>query len=624
MTESQKRVFDFLNSASSIELLQIPTCTQNKVNAIVEGRPFAGWRDMVYKFRSGKNLGTQIFNYTLETLKTRHIVSRLMNKCLDIAIKTEQCIAAGSTTLKEQPKLLTPELQLKGYQMVGLNWLALMHKQNLSGILADEMGLGKTIQVIAFLAYLKENGIDHGPHLVIAPSTTLENWAIEFTRWCPDMRVVIYHGNPDERRSLRILWFKQKFKEFDVIITTYNIVSSSYEEKKMFKIVPMHFVIFDEAHMLKNMNTLRYANLFGINAEKRILLTGTPLQNNLLELMSLLNFVMPGMFSKRIDCIKAFFSRNAKLPVNNLPDFEREQVELAKRIMKPFVLRRLKSDVLSDLPQKTSEVVKCSLTEKQKIKYADLLQELKNLAKNYPEEHNYMSSFMQLRKMANHQLTSRNFYQEDKLKEMAKQLARDSSYKVNNVEHVLEDLGFMSDLELHKLSVEYDCLAGYGLPDALFLDSAKFCVLDELLPKLKSEGHRVIIFSQFVFVLDLLEEYLRIRHHSYLRLDGSTRSLDRQDLIDNYNEDLSIFVFLLTTRAGGIGINLTTADTVIIHDVDFNPYNDKQAEDRCHRLGQTRPVRVIRLVTEGTVEEVIYAKAQNKLTLEQEVTGMGE
>lgn len=199
--------------------------------------------------------------------------------------------------------------KLAEYQLVGLNWLAVMHSQNMNGILADEMGLGKTIQVIAFLAYLKQQNLAKAAHLIVVPSSTLDNWESELSKWCPDLKVEKYHGSQQERRAMRINYVKSNFKGFDIILTTYNLVSSTPEEKKMFRVSKFHFVIFDEAHMLKNMTSQRYTNLITINAERRILLTGTPLQNNLLELMSLLCFVMPSFFSKNIEDIKIMFQK---------------------------------------------------------------------------------------------------------------------------------------------------------------------------------------------------------------------------------------------------------------------------------------------------------------------------
>lgn len=200
-------------------------------------------------------------------------------------------------------------LHLADYQVIGLNWLTVMHKQEMNGILADEMGLGKTIQVIAFLAYLKENSLSKGAHLIVVPSSTLDNWEAEIAKWCPSLIVEKYHGSQDERRRMRVRFAKDGFTGFDVLLTTYHIVGSTPEERKMFRVCKLHYVIFDEAHMLKNMTTQRYINLITINAEMRILLTGTPLQNNLLELISLLCFVMPKFFAKSIEDIKSLFVR---------------------------------------------------------------------------------------------------------------------------------------------------------------------------------------------------------------------------------------------------------------------------------------------------------------------------
>ncbi|BES98589.1 Hypothetical protein NTJ_11404 [Nesidiocoris tenuis] len=623
MTFTKTQVFNFMNSATIDDLVTVPSITLKRAEAIIEQRPFSKWLDMIVKLKFEKYLGTEVLDNVLETLKAKDVVSRLMNKCLDIALSTEKAILDGGTTLTSQPAILTETMQLKSYQMVGLNWLIVMHKQKLNGILADEMGLGKTIQVVSFLAYLREVGITDGPHLIVCPTSTIDNWAIEFTRWCPNIRVVIYHGAQDERKRMRSRWFKEKFSSMDVIVTSYQIVGSNAEERKMFRIMPLEYVVFDEAHMLKNMNTARYGHLFSINAKYRLLLTGTPLQNNLLELMSLLNFVMPNMFSSKIEYIKNFFAKKPKNSTQKSADFEQEQLDLAKRIMKPFVMRRLKQDVLKDLPKKTNVVLKVPMEKGQKIRYDDFLEELREIARNPSPDNpaNFMSSFMQLRKLSNHPLTLRYNYKESTLKEMASRLATDYGYKETNEQHIFEDLCYSSDHEIHKLTQEYKCVAKFKLDDSLFRQSGKFLQLDELLPKLKEEGHRVVMFSQFVFMLDIIEEYLRIHNYEFMRLDGSTSMGDRQELIDDFNDCDEIFVFLLTTRAGGVGINLTSADTVIIHDVDFNPYNDKQAEDRCHRLGQSRPVKIFRLISEGTVEEKIYAMAQSKLDLEQELIG---
>ncbi|XP_054274758.1 SWI/SNF-related matrix-associated actin-dependent regulator of chromatin subfamily A containing DEAD/H box 1 homolog [Macrosteles quadrilineatus] len=621
MTESQSKVFNFFNTATEGELKLVPSVTVKKLEAIQKFRPFNGWKDLVTKFQTEKFLSTNLLNGAQQVLEARGAVSYLMRKCEKIAQRTENAIAAGSHSITQQPSILNPELKLMPYQMVGLNWLNVMNLQRLSGILADEMGLGKTIQVIAFLAHLKETGQTeaNSPHLIVVPASTLENWCIEFEKWCPSLKVEQYYGSPEDRRWLRHAWFKDGFLDTEVVLTTYSMVGSCYEERKMFRVKHFHYVVFDEAHMLKNMNTQRYENLININALHRILLTGTPLQNNLLELMSLLVFVMPDMFSGKSENLKFLFSKNPKQNIEDAPLFEQEQVRRAKRIIHPFILRRLKVDVLKDLPTKTSTVVKCAMEEDQAAKYAELLEEARD---DTGREINSMTIMMRLRKMANHPLTLRYHYQDDMLAKIAQLLSTDPTYKENDPERILEDLQWMSDHQLHKLVKVHKCLSGNELPDPVLVLSGKFLKLDEILPPLKETGHKVLIFSQFVFLLDIMEDYMRVRQHNFLRLDGSTPVCDRQDMIDEFNEDESIFVFLLSTKAGGIGINLTAADTVIIHDVDFNPYNDKQAEDRCHRMGQTRPVTIMRFVSEGTIEEAILRIAQEKLHLEREVTSI--
>ncbi|KPJ19958.1 SWI/SNF-related matrix-associated actin-dependent regulator of chromatin subfamily A containing DEAD/H box 1 [Papilio machaon] len=482
-------------------------------------------------------------------------------------------------------------LKLAPYQLVGLNWLAVLHKQGVSGILADEMGLGKTVQVIAFLAHLKETGQARGTHLIVVPASTLDNWSGELARWCPSLRVSKYYGNPEERRQMRVE-YARGLDNIDVVLTTYTMVSSCPEERKMFRITSMHYVIYDEAHMLKNMSTQRYDNLLRIKSKHRLLLTGTPLQNNLLELMSLLCFVMPHMFSGKTDDLKSLFQKNAKVktakktngttnPEDDVPAFEESQITQAKRIMKPFVLRRLKRDVLQDLPKKTNHTELCPLSGRQEMLYKNLIAAFsaKDGTIHATTEQSGLSMMMDMRKLANHPLLLRYHYTEPVLRKIAARLVREHGYKEKNEQYAYEDLLCMSDFQIHQLTLLYPSIRSHSVPDHLILDSGKFQKLDEMLPRLKAEGHRVLVFSQFTMMLDILEPYLKLRRYRYLRLDGSTAVTDRQELIDQYNAE-DIFVFLLSTRAGGLGINLTAADTVIIHDIDFNPYNDKQAEDR--------------------------------------------
>jgi len=502
----------------------------------------------------------------------------------------------------------------------------LMHKQSLNGILADEMGLGKTIQAIAFLAHLKEVG-DEGPHLIIVPSSTMDNWQKELATWCPTIKVLNYYGSQDERRHMRLQIVNEKV-DYDLILTTYNMVISSADDRVLFRKLDFHYVIFDEAHMLKNMATARYENLMRVQATRKLLLTGTPLQNNLVELMSLLVFVMPEMFANKKEQLKKMFSMFPKSGEDTKrSSYEQDRIKHAKRIMKPFFLRRLKAEVLTDLPNKTSSVETVPMAAVQHQMYFDRVAKYKKRAaelaagkKKFVAGESGVGMLMNLRKIANHPLLTRHHYDDSQLRALARILKRDPSHKDARESYIIEDMAVMSDFDIHKTCLNYRCIEHYSLGNHLICESGKFNLLDDLLPQMKDDGDRVLIFTQFVMVMDIMEQYLRIRGHKFLRLDGSTPVQERQVLIDQYNTDPDIFIFVLSTRAGGLGINLTAANTVILHDQDFNPHNDKQAEDRCHRVGQTRPVKVVRLLSEDTIEEGIYSIAQDKLKLEEDIT----
>uniref|UniRef100_A0A182SDV6 Helicase ATP-binding domain-containing protein n=1 Tax=Anopheles maculatus TaxID=74869 RepID=A0A182SDV6_9DIPT len=301
----RKGVLDFLNSAALHEMVCIKKLSMKKIELLLELRPFKDWGNLVDKLKSHRSLQTDILNYTQEYLTRRNNIAMVMGKCKKIVKKLEEAIASGGT-LAEQPGIIPEGFKLAEYQLVGLNWLTIMHRHNMNAILADEMGLGKTIQIIAFLAWLKENGRQERPHLVVVPSSTMDNWEQELIKWCPALVILKYYGNQADRRMIR--------------------------------------------------------NLMRINAKHRILLTGTPLQNNLLELMSLLCFVMPKLLGTKVDDIKALFQ--GKVVKSNKGEveeeqssFEKNQIDRAKLIMKPFVLRRLKQDVLRLLPPKTDVVV---------------------------------------------------------------------------------------------------------------------------------------------------------------------------------------------------------------------------------------------------------------------------
>jgi len=630
LTADKRKVLKFFNEGTEQELSGIQGCNKKKSVEIVKLRPFEGWVELVTALQQSRGLNTDMLNSATELLRMKSTVTKLMNKCQKIT-KTMEGMVEKLTTdekcleIQDQPKSMNSDLKLTMYQMIGLNWLILMHRQSLNGILADEMGLGKTIQTIAFLAHLKEKG-DEGPHLIIVPSSTLENWRKEFALWAPDMVVQFYYGSQDERRHLRFQLVQDEL-EYDIILTTYNMVISSAEDRVLFKKMEFVYVVFDEAHMLKNMASQRYEQLMKIKCSRKLLLTGTPLQNNLVELMSLLIFVMPGMFAKRKDQLKKMFSL---FPRNQNDDersaYEKDRIAHAKRIMKPFFLRRLKSEVLTDLPAKTSTVEKIMMTDRQHNLYTKMVQDYKDRASRIQEgevpSESGIGMLMNLRKLANHPLLIRDHYTDKELETIARTLkVYDTSHKNAVEEYIVQDLQLLSDFDIHKTCETYRCIEHLTLPNTLICESGKFQLFDTMLPKMRDEGDRVLIFSQFTMMLNIMERYLKIKGYKFLRLDGQTPVQERQALIDQFNQDPDIFIFILSTRAGGLGINLTAANTVIMHDLDFNPYNDKQAEDRCHRVGQTKEVKVIRFISENTIEQGIYTIAQDKLKLEQDVTG---
>ncbi|XP_051924566.1 SWI/SNF-related matrix-associated actin-dependent regulator of chromatin subfamily A containing DEAD/H box 1A [Hippocampus zosterae] len=612
----KEEILKFFEEATIDELALISGCSVKKAKKIVELRPFKNWLSLTSQMQKSNGLSEDLVLGCKTVLKGRNIVRGLMSKCETISSKMVQQVTevmqAGTGEML-QPRLLNSQLQLKPYQMIGLKWLLLLHEHNLSGILADEMGLGKTIQAIAFLAHLLQNGTE-APHLIVVPASTLDNWVRELQMWCPRLKVLVYYGSAEDRQYLKRDILDDAI-EFNVLVTTYNFAIGNPNDRSLFRKLHLAYAIFDEGHMLKNMNTLRYRHLMSINAEHRLLLTGTPLQNNLLELMSLLNFIMPSMFSSSTTELTKIFSMKSQ---EDRSQFERERISQAKRIMKPFILRRIKSDVLKQLPEKEEKVEFCSMSEKQQVLYQTLLKKFK--ASKRSEKRELSNVLMQLRKMANHPLLHRQYYTTAKLTAMSKLMLKEPTHHDANAALIQEDMEAMSDFELHRLCQQYSSIASYQLDNSLLLDSGKFHWLTEKLASLKDKGDRVVLFSQFVMVLDIVEELMKHLKHRYIRMDGSTPIADRIVLIDEFNDDADIFVFLLSTRAGGLGINLTSANVVILHDIDWNPYNDKQAEDRCHRLGQTRTVQVIKLISKDSIEDAILQLSQKKLKLEQDMT----
>ncbi|XP_075657940.1 protein CHROMATIN REMODELING 19 [Castanea sativa] len=527
---------------------------------------------------------------------------------------------------------------LKPYQLVGVNFLLLLYQKDIGGaILADEMGLGKTIQAITYLTLLKHLNNDPGPHLIVCPASVLENWERELKKWCPSFSILQYHGAARSAHSkqLNSLAKAGKPPPFNVLLVCYSLFerhsAQQKDDRKILKRWQWSCVLMDEAHALKDKSSYRWKNLMSVakNANQRLMLTGTPLQNDLHELWSLLEFMMPDLFATEDVDLKKLLNAD-----------DMDLVGRMKSILGPFILRRLKSDVMQQLVPKIQRVEYVVMEKQQDDAYKEAIEEYRaasraRIAKNSEINSNNIfgvlprrqisNYFVQFRKIANHPLLVRRIYRDEDVVRFAKKLHPMGVFGFDcTLDRVIEELKSYNDFSVHRLLLYYGVTDTKGvLPDKYVMLSAKCRALGELLPSLKQGGHRVLIFSQWTSMLDILEWGLDVIGVTYKRLDGSTQVTERQTIVDTFNNDTSIFACLLSTRAGGQGLNLTGADTVIIHDMDFNPQIDRQAEDRCHRIGQTKPVTIYRLVTKGTVDENVYEIAKRKLVLDAAVLESG-
>ncbi|KAI8822380.1 SNF2 family N-terminal domain-containing protein [Fimicolochytrium jonesii] len=548
--------------------------------------------------------------------------------------------------LKSQPALINPALTLKSYQLVGVSWLYMLHGKGLGGILADEMGLGKTAQVISFLALLKQHG-HQTRHLIVVPTSTLENWLREFARWCPNLVVRPYHGSQNERYGLQEQYMDE-VDGIDVFVTTYTLATGQKPDRAFLRRLNCTSLILDEGHMVKNMESARYKHLMSFKTPFRLLLTGTPLQNNLMELLALLTFIMPRLFAN-VDAFGKIF--NVKNSGEN-GFLSRQRIERAKKIMAPFVLRRKKRQVLKELPAKTVKIELCTPTETQKMLYEGIIAESRKSLLAQAEEaaaaaaaekqaesspapptkpkalqrqtpafgqRQLSNVLMQLRKAADHPLLFRTLYTNTHLRTLAREIMREDEYIDASREYIYEDMTVMSDFELHNLCGRFKGMKKHCLAEESWMDAGKVEWLKRNLLVMRDRGDRILVFSQFVMMLDVLEAVLGTMGVRYVRMDGRTNIVERQTRIDEFNENPDITVFLLSTKAGGFGINLTSANVVIIYDMDFNPHNDAQAEDRAHRVGQTRDVTVYKLVLDNSIEQHILKNAQTKLKLDERV-----
>ena len=701
---------------------------------------------------------------------------------------------------------------LREYQHYGLDWLAGLYAAGTNGILADEMGLGKTIQTIALLAHLAVEHEVWGPHLIVVPTSVMLNWEMEFKKFLPGFKIITYYGTQEERKKKR-LGSSDKDK-WNVWITSYTLVAN---DKQVLKKRAWHYMILDEAHNIKNFQSLRWQTLLTFRTRARLLLTGTPLQNNLTELWSLLFFLMPadstetgiGGFANLQEFTDWF-----RKPVEQILEHGRDVMDddaraiVAKlhRVLRPFLLRRLKADVEKQMPGKYEHVIYCKLSKRQRYLYDGFMsraQTRETLASG--NTFSIMNALMQLRKVCNHpdlfetrQITTsfampksavadfeikeflvrrrllqkdptrtvdlntinllpganeefsaletiqrqrvgalgafrqfssqqwarmdhnlafdgttvkstlanyastakrytyeklrqaayltslrsqrRPLYSRDKIEAlifgtkilphppMPERRAQLSEWysrmspalqemvltvpgRAQALETTVQKFGFvtpsvvatdMAPLTLCRKGKEVVQFAkqvctqdpfhearvrlSIAFPDKRLLqyDCGKLQRLDTLLRTLQAGGHRALIFTQMTKVLDILEQFLNIHGHRYLRLDGATKVEQRQVLTERFNRDDRILAFILSSRSGGIGINLTGADTVIFYDLDWNPAMDKQCQDRCHRIGQTRDVHIYRLVSEYTIEANILRKSNQKRMLDDVVIQEGD
>lgn len=446
----------------------------------------------------------------------------------------------------ESPKDLTPcgwgAMKLRPYQIAGVNWMIDRYYHGDGCILGDEMGLGKTCQLIAVLAYIHSKKTDNHPSLVISPLSVLRNWQDEIKRFAPGLKAFVYVGDKEKReetaQQIRSDRAKGKLK-FQVLITTYEVCLKDASFLQRFS---WHLLVFDEAHRLKNMESLLHKTLVTWHFEKRYLLTGTPVQNNLKELYALLSFISQAKFDpNKCDNFVEKFS-----------DMEESGAKKLHKLLQPLLLRRTKNVVLKDLPEKSEVILTHGISKLQAKLYKGILMKDVDVFSEFgsygnKQQNSLMNILMQLRKCVNH------------------------PYLFDGVEP-----------------------EPFVLGDHLIEASGKLVLIDKMLQYLKSSGHKVLLFSQMTHMLDILQDYLGYRGYMYERLDGSVRGEERFLAVQNFNENDETFVFLLSTRAGGQGINLTSADTVIFVDSDFNPQNDLQAAARAHRIGQTRPVKIVR------------------------------
>ncbi|TYJ55066.1 hypothetical protein B9479_004290 [Cryptococcus floricola] len=584
----------------------------------------------------------------------------------------------------KQPELVTGA-KLRDYQLAGVQWMISLYENGLNGILADEMGLGKTLQTISFLAHLRAKGT-WGPFLIVCPLSVLNNWIMEFEKFTPDIPVIMYHGTPDYRAELRATRLqpptatpmgstsaKTKGRKntktggnttasFPIVVTTYDICM---KDKQFLSGIMWKFIVVDEGHRLKNLDCKLIRELKSYTSANRMILTGTPLHNNLAELWSLLNFILPDIFDD-LDSFQQWFNfdeMNNNTTTDSLLD-KTNVVSSLHAILKPFLLRRLKVDVEKDLPPKKEYLLYAPLTQMQKDVYQAIatgkIREYlidkvtngdsgANTPAEEPEPEVARGKGQRKKNKVNYAIEENDnkyiddlesgktrstgiTFTEKSATDVGKEWAlKQATKRVNNM-HLQNIVMQLRKISSHPYLFEWPSDPTTGqlvVDDNLVNASGKMLLLNRLLDSLFERGHRVLLFSQFTTMLDVIEDWATsYKGWEVCRIDGSTSQESRREQMDSYNagrdDPDACKLFLLSTRAGGLGINLVSADTVIFFDQDWNPQMDLQAQDRAHRIGQTKPVLIFRLVSAHTIESKILQRAGNKRKLEELVISQGK
>lgn len=616
---------------------------------------------------------------------------------------SDENLKKSEIQIEEKTKLKQPNMlncELKGYQITGFNWLAKLYNQGINGILADDMGLGKTVQSISLLAYLAETEDIWGPFLVVTPVSTLHNWEQELKKFIPQFKVLNYWGNSAYRAQSR-----HEIKKANVILTSYQIAVA---DVKILRKITWKYMILDEAQAIKSSASKRWTTLLSFKTKSRLLLTGTPVQNTMSELWALLHFIMPTLFDSLSEFTE-WFSKGIEESAEKKKAVDEIQLQKLHAILKPFMLRRLKSDVKTELGEKIELEVFCDLSVRQKIYYQSIIEacrsyEMENvmmqlrkvcnhpdlfekletttklsmlrydeegrtielgrskinmkiptlIAKDIIESHDTKNHYAKYFKNKIYQtkisqnnygsefsknlcifeqdvkdLKIENQHSENILHRKINKNINDGAYAlqklvpftkniVSSFPYIFSDDGDFVNINNENIPFTINEVVNVPPLNTFIVDSGKLATLDKLLTKLKKEDHRVLLYFQMTKMMDLVEDYCVKKEYTYCRLDGSSKISYRRDTVNDWQSG-DKFIFLLSTRAGGLGINLTAADTVIFYDSDWNPTVDQQAMDRAYRIGQTRDVTVYRLITNNTIEERVMEKATNKGNLQKMV-----